>query len=142
MLQRVQNTPTNYSRQNMTAKKSHVNFGATPAQIFKALDTAHICPGKAGFLTRLADAFAGLEKKLAKGTEFVYRLGEKNKAPAKSPIAQEIAGIDQQLNKGAFQCGSGESCACGKGLSLGGFAKQLLQKIGVEKPDVIEIANK
>ena len=144
-LNRVQtnsiNTQSNYNN------KKAVAFTATLPQILEALKTAKICPGKAGFLESTGRRVTKLEGKLfsieGAPDKIVYNLGEKNEVPKFAEgtrIGRKWKKLDDELNEGSFECHPGSTCGCGDGFFLGGFAKKLLNLIGVEEPDVITVS--
>jgi len=146
-------TLTNYlfpTEREKLQKKNHVSFGATPKQILDVLETARICPGKKGFLGQVAGFFDGLQGKMHQiaeaPAEYVYRLGQKNDVP-EALAKTEVGGLtlrrlDDALNHNPFECKPGATCGCGGGMTKGNFAKQLLEIIGVNEPEVIKIAKR
>lgn len=137
---------------------SPIAFKATLSEIQQEIDKSDkLCPGKKAFFSGLVNSFRKLEAKLkAKAKEaadipakFGFKLGQKNDIPAAlnevsiegpDKLNVTLADLDAKLNAGSFSCGSDSKCTCGKGKSLGVFAKEIFEKVlKVNKPDTIEL---
>lgn len=142
------------STQQIQAKKQPT-FTATPAQIIDKLEFAQICPGKRHYLANLADYFNEYETKLNKKNRlqdsFDYFLTKENNIPKdieKTKIRtgflswKSFKKFDKELNEQTFSCGSDSHCNCGKEKSLAEYTAELLQRIGVDKPDRITLQRK
>lgn len=132
--------------------KKQTTFTATPAQIMNKLEFAQICPGKKHYLANLADYFNEYETKLNQKNRlqdsFDYFLTKKNNIPKEIEKTKIRTGIlswksfkkfDKELNEQTFSCGSDSHCNCGKGKSLAEYTAELLQRIGVDRPDRITL---
>lgn len=132
--------------------KKQTTFTATPSQIIDKLEFAQICAGKRRYLTNLADYFNEYETKLNQKNRlqnsFDYFLTKENNIPKEIEKTKIRTGFlswksfkkfDKELNEQTFSCGSDSHCNCGKGKSLAEYTAELLQRIGVDKPDRITL---
>lgn len=135
--------------------KKQPTFTATPAQIIDKLDFAQICAGKRHYLANLADYFNEYETILNKKNRlqdsFDYFLIKENNIPKEIEKTKIRTGFlswksfkkfDKELHEQTFSCGSDSHCNCGKGKSLAEYTAELLQRIGVDKPDRITLHRK
>lgn len=135
--------------------KKQPTFTATPAQILDKLEFAQICAGKRHYLANLADYFNEYETILNKKNKlqdsFDYFLTKGNNIPKEIEKTKIRTGLlswksfkkfDKELNEQTFSCGSDSNCNCGKGKSLAEYTAELLQRIGVDKPDRITLQRK
>lgn len=127
---------------SVQSKQKNQAFTATPRQILERLPGARLCPGKKGFLKRIARYFERMETKV--NTPFEYKLGLTNELPQGvkkfKAYSNSFEEFDKWLNTEAFKCSDKSSCSCGKGLKTGQFAQTLLRDVlNVEKPGVIEV---
>lgn len=139
----------NSNNRNNYSRKRQVNFRETPARVLGKLATkskAEICDDQRKFFTDYISVFQIFKDRITKSKVapdgFEYKLGEKNVIP-KGLNRFRIGGInlkefDNILNSGGFACSS--NCACGKGKNTGQFILELCEKLGVEKPGVIDLS--
>ncbi len=149
----VQSTlPQNYAgqmRSGMPKQKKQVAFGATPQQIFRAMEKAGLNSGSHGCggtetVKSVVDFFRRLEERMPAGLRHEHKLGERNTIPEGlkgiEVDGKSLSTIDDELHQGAkpFTCGD-KVCPLSTLMNPGKIVKNRLIKLGVERPDVIEI---
>lgn len=121
-----------------------IAFKASPEEILEKLESTRICPCKGKFLRNITTFFTEAQDQMTKMAdapdEFTYQLGEKNIIPDSMKKIEvdgmSLQGIDKILSEDSFNCSSG---SCKSQNNQGKFISDLLNLIGVEKPEVITI---